>query len=96
MQPFDLSPYDDGEFPTSFETRTLGSGPFDPASGRLYVTVQWADTLQGTYSNSPVVVVYGLKTDLKRFATAFGGTDCLACPGDQNRDRDVDGVDLWR
>jgi hypothetical protein len=95
MQPFDVRPYAYGEFPTPFETRTLGGGSFDPASGKLYLTVQRADTLQGTYSNPPIVVVYGFKTDLKRFAADIGKTDCRACPGDLDQDGDVDGMDVW-
>lgn len=58
--PHSVRPYDHGVFPTPFSTRQLGGGSFDPGSGLLYLTVQRADRLQGTYSNPPVVVVYAI------------------------------------
>jgi len=54
-----IRPYEYGEFPTPFATDSFGGGTFDPATGTLYLTVQGADTAQGTYSNPPVVVTFG-------------------------------------
>ncbi len=55
---YDVRPYDYGKFPTPFATNSFGGGTFDPDSGLLYLSVQKADRLQGTYSNPPVVVVF--------------------------------------
>lgn len=95
MQSYDVRPYEYGVFPTPFDTRTLGGGSFDPGTGKLYLTVQRVDTLQGTYSNPPVVAVYGFSTELSAFADHFGKTGCLNCPGDADGDMDVDGEDLY-
>lgn len=59
-QAWEVRPYEYGVFPTAFTTRTLGGGAYDPASNLLYLTVQRADTDQGTYSNPPIVVAYRL------------------------------------
>jgi hypothetical protein len=60
MHPFDVIPYDYGVLATPFESyaHEIGGGDFDPASGLLYLTIQRADTDQGTYANPPVIVVY--------------------------------------
>ncbi len=55
---YNVRPYEYGEFPTPFDTNDFGGGTFDPASNTLYLTVQKADRLQGTYSNPPVVVTF--------------------------------------
>lgn len=55
---YDVRPYQYGEFPTPFATNSFGGGTFDPTSNTLYLTVQKADRLQGTYSNPPVVVSF--------------------------------------
>jgi hypothetical protein len=94
MQPYDVRPYEYGEFPTPFQTRTLGGGAFDPGTGKLYLSVQRADTLQGTYSNPPIVGVYGFGTELRALADYLGNTACPDCPGDADGDGDVDGADL--
>ncbi|MCB0332823.1 MAG: hypothetical protein KDD55_04940 [Bdellovibrionales bacterium] len=58
MNASDVRPYDYGEFAIPFDSVELGGGSFDPESGRLYLSVQRADTEQGEYSNPPVIVVY--------------------------------------
>ncbi len=55
-------PYDYGEFPTPFDTNSFGGGTYDPSQKTLYLTVQKADRLQGTYSNPPVVVTFQFNT----------------------------------
>jgi hypothetical protein len=60
INPYDVTPYWYGAFPTPFEngTHEIGGGAFDPNTGYLYLTIQKGDREQGTYSNPPVVVVY--------------------------------------
>ena len=60
MQPYEVRPYAWGQFPTPFQTTEIGGGAYDPASGRLYLTILAADREQGDYANPPVVVVYGI------------------------------------
>lgn len=57
-----VRPYEYGEFPTPFATNSFGGGSFDPDTGTLFLTVQGADTAQGTYRNPPVVVTFGFDT----------------------------------
>lgn len=61
QEPHDVRPYDYGIFDTPFDDiyHGIGGGSFDPATGNLYLTIQKADTEQGTYARPPVVVVYG-------------------------------------
>jgi hypothetical protein len=66
-----VRPYEYGEFPTPFATNAFGGGTFDSRSGLLYLTVQKADRLQGTYSNPPIVVAFG-------FAVEQGGAAATA------------------
>jgi hypothetical protein len=100
LAPYEVRPYEYGVLPTPFKTRELGGGTFDPQTGLLYVTVQRADRLQGTYSNPPVVVAYRFRTGcvdgegLADFAADFGSTDCQCCQGDSDQDGDIDGQDL--
>ncbi len=61
---YDIRPYAYGEFPTPFATNSFGGGSFDPNSNTLYLTVQKADRLQGTYSNPPVVVTFSFDTSV--------------------------------
>lgn len=63
---YDVRPYDYGEFPTPFDTNYFGGGTFDPGSNILYLTVQKADRLQGTYSNPPVVVTFSFDNTEKQ------------------------------
>ena len=58
LSPHEPRPYELGVLPSAFDTRELGGGAFDPASGLLYLTLQRADLEQGAYSNPPVVAVY--------------------------------------
>ncbi|MCB0338386.1 MAG: hypothetical protein KDD53_02225, partial [Bdellovibrionales bacterium] len=62
IESYEVTPYEYGEFPTPFTTQELGGGAFDADSGKLYLTVQRADTEQGQYANPPVVVVYKIGT----------------------------------
>ncbi|MBN1515117.1 hypothetical protein JXA32_00970 [Candidatus Sumerlaeota bacterium] len=57
---YDVRPYEYGKFPTPFEcsTHEIGGGAYDVESGKLYLTIQRADSEQGTYSNPPIVVVF--------------------------------------
>lgn len=57
----DVQPYSHGEFPTPFATNQFGGGTYDPGTDLLYLTVQRADRLQGTYSNPPVVVAFSFE-----------------------------------
>jgi len=59
---YDVRPYEYGEFPTPFATNSFGGGTFDPGSNTLYLTIQKADRLQGTYSNPPVVATFSFST----------------------------------
>ena len=57
---YDVRPYWHGAFLTPFEngTHQIGGGAYDPASGKLYLSIEKADRAQGTYANPPVIVVY--------------------------------------
>ena len=100
LQPYEVNPYDYGVFITPFKTRQLGGGTFDAANSVLYLTVQRADRLQGTYSNPPVVVAYGFRSgcvdgnELAAFAADFGCSNCACRLTDSNADDDIDGQDL--
>ncbi len=65
LAPHAVRPYAYGALSTPFENREhqIGGGSFDPNTGRLFLTVQKADTAQGEYANPPVVVVYRLVVD---------------------------------
>ncbi|MBC8874728.1 MAG: hypothetical protein H8E44_35270 [Planctomycetes bacterium] len=60
IESYDVRPYEYGIFKTPFEgsTHRLGGGTFDPATGRIYLTAQKADRLQGRYANPPVVMAF--------------------------------------
>lgn len=58
LAPYAVRPYEYGEVPAVFPATELGGGSFDPVTGLLYLTLQRADTEQGTYSNPPVVAAY--------------------------------------
>jgi hypothetical protein len=60
LEPHAVRPYEYGIFETPFSETSdeLGGGAFDPASGRIYLTVQKADRDQGRYANPPIVVAY--------------------------------------
>jgi len=57
---YDVMPYDYGVFDVPFETETkeIGGGSYDVNTGQLYLSLQRADTLQGTYRNPPLILVY--------------------------------------
>jgi hypothetical protein len=63
-QAYEVMPYSYGELSTPIQSpeRQIGGGAFDPANGMLYLTLQKADTAQGTYANPPVVVVYQISS----------------------------------
>jgi hypothetical protein len=63
LQPYEVRPYGRGVFPVPFASTMIGGGSFDPATGRLFLTLQRADDSQGVYANPPIVAVY-----------RFGGT----------------------
>jgi hypothetical protein len=58
LQPWEVRPYAYGPFTPPFPTTELGGGAYDADSGLLYITLQRADTEQGTYANPPVIAVY--------------------------------------
>jgi len=60
---YDVLPYDYGIFDVPFDAQTkqIGGGSYDANTGQLYLSLQKADTLQGTYyqnSNLPLILVY--------------------------------------
>jgi len=57
---YNIQPYDYGIFdvPFSSETSQIGGGSFDENTGQLYLSLQKADTEQGTYRNPPLILVY--------------------------------------
>jgi len=56
----EVLPYDYGNFDVPFEPeiKQIGGGSFDVNSGQLYLSLQKADTEQGTYRNPPLILVY--------------------------------------
>lgn len=62
---YDVRPYAYGEFPTPFATGEFGGGTYNQLSKLLYLTIQKADRLQGTYSNPPVIAAFSFKVDKK-------------------------------
>lgn len=66
LNSYDVRPYAYGEFPTPFATQRFGGGTFDPASGLMYLSVQKADRLQGTYSNPPVIVAFSFDVETSK------------------------------
>lgn len=60
LLPYDVEPYDYGEFSTAFENdyKQIGGGSFDDESGNLYLSIQRIDEEQGYFTNPPVIVVY--------------------------------------
>lgn len=65
LAPHAVRPYAYGALATPFENAAhqIGGGSFDPSSGKLFFTLQRADTAQGQYANPPVVVVYRFAID---------------------------------
>ncbi|MBT8440376.1 MAG: hypothetical protein KJO91_11660, partial [Gammaproteobacteria bacterium] len=59
-QPNSVRPYDYGLFLAPFPGIRFGGGSYDPASNRLYLTLQRADHDQGPYSNPPIILVYSV------------------------------------
>ena len=74
---YDVRPYDYGEFLTPFATNNFGGGTYDPDSGLLYLTVQKADRMQGTYSNPPVVVAFSFNISLTKETTTVAPANFL-------------------
>jgi len=66
LLPYEVRPYDYGEFNTPFQTehRPVGGGSFDPATGNLYLSLKRADTEQGTYARPPIIVVYNTEASI--------------------------------
>lgn len=58
LEPHEVRPYAYGEFEIPFESRSIGGGAFDAATGRLYLTAEKADRDAGQYSNPPVIMVF--------------------------------------
>ena len=56
-----IRPYAYGNFIPPFPATEFGGGSFDPQTGRLYLTLRNADTLQTRYGAPPIVVVYQFK-----------------------------------
>ena len=65
LQAHEVRPYDYGKFSTPFQaggTKEIGGGSFDPATGKLYLSVKRGDTEQGRYATPPVIVVYDVNS----------------------------------
>ncbi|MFZ1789694.1 MAG: T9SS type A sorting domain-containing protein [Saprospiraceae bacterium] len=56
----EVRPYDYGvlDLPLSNSQKKIGGATFDKATGKLYLSIQQLDNLQGIYSNPPVILVY--------------------------------------
>ncbi|NND33992.1 MAG: hypothetical protein HKN76_15495 [Saprospiraceae bacterium] len=65
-QAHEVTPYDYGALntPIGSPAKEIGGGAFDPSSGMLYLTLQRADTAQGTYANPPVVIAYQISSPI--------------------------------
>jgi len=57
---YSVYPYDHGVFEAPFAAQRIGGGSYDPASNRLYITLQRADNKQGPYANTPIILVYSI------------------------------------
>ena len=79
---YDVRPYEYGEFPAQFNAREMGGGAFDAVNGRLFLTLQRADTGQGPYSTPPVIAVYKIR--------ASEGSPRRRAPADIDGDRKTD------
>lgn len=73
IESHDVLPYDSGEFEAPFDVTEIGGGAFDETNGMLYLTLQRADSEQGTYANPPIVVAYKFAVD----DTGDGGRNIL-------------------
>ncbi len=85
MNSYDVRPYDYGEFILPFDSPQIGGGTYDPESGLLYLTLQRADRLQGTYYNPPIVALDAAGNEsgqsLAASARTFGiGSACVEAP----------------
>jgi hypothetical protein len=57
LAPYDVVPYEYGEFPHTFASNSISGADFDPDSRRLFVSFAKADR-PGRYSNAPVIAIY--------------------------------------
>jgi len=64
LLPYEVEPYAYGEFATPFygEENQIGGGAYVSDSGKLYLSIQRADTEQGYYTNPPIIAVYNTNT----------------------------------
>jgi hypothetical protein len=63
LQPWQVRPYDVWNFdlPISTGDKIVGGVAFDPASGRVFVSIEHADN-EAVYSNLPLIEVFQLRT----------------------------------
>jgi len=90
-QPYEIRPYSYGVLDMPFQTdlfaggtpelHPISGGSYDPASGRLYLTLYDAGST-GAYDQVPLVVVYELNVPIQGVS------------GDFDNDTDVDGADF--
>ncbi len=65
LKPNQPRPYQHGVINSPFPSTKLGGGSYDTASGRLYLSLLSADTVQTQYGPPPIILVYNLKNNLK-------------------------------
>jgi hypothetical protein len=67
IKPYDVRPYDYGEFPTPFKDKRamVSGGAYDHKSGMLYLSIPGADKLN-KYLRPPVILAYKLTGALKK------------------------------
>ncbi len=60
IAPHEVFPYDYGPWnlPFQVDLKKIGGGSFDPINNQLYLSLQMADTDQGTYSRPPLILVF--------------------------------------
>lgn len=61
---YSVRPYAYGPFSTPAWPVEFGGGTYDPATGRMYLTLLDADRDQGTYANPPIVIAYTFRNSL--------------------------------
>ena len=66
LQPHAVRPYEYGVLKTPYNdfSDCIGGGTFDPASGKIYLSLNRADSKQGQYACPPVILVYKLNSDI--------------------------------
>ena len=63
LEPSDLRPYDHGQLDTLGNAAQLKGAAYDPATKRLYVSLQQGDRIE-RYSRPPVVLIYSVNAGI--------------------------------